>query len=248
MMSSSELFEGKNGSFVCLCKSFHDSRCNAGTFLSPPISREALKRLNSTSSHSSASDWSPGTPCEVQEKPLVRGQRHLKKAISLEEIFYKKGNKKRKHLQRRTSDYNIKSYEITLERKSSKRRKRSSRSKNSNSTRDTSQGQCDIESGHLDNNIMFANSSKNLSKQSPRSKVQEDIQQSIEEVSRHKRRRRIINIILAVYFFIFCISILSVVVTLTHQSTTTIIGKNSTKNLTYYTFSPKSDVLLEDIS
>uniref|UniRef100_A0A6P7GIN5 Uncharacterized protein LOC114343173 n=1 Tax=Diabrotica virgifera virgifera TaxID=50390 RepID=A0A6P7GIN5_DIAVI len=62
-----------------------------------------------------------------------------------------------------------------------------------------------------------------------------------EEIKKYKHRKKIVITILLTFFVLSFISILTVVITLTHRSTAMVQTNNSTRNVTYYTFSGSAD-------
>lgn len=63
-----------------------------------------------------------------------------------------------------------------------------------------------------------------------------------EELLKHKRRRKIVTVIIVTFGILVFVSIMAVIVSLTHRSTVSVTRNNSTVNVTYYTFSPHAGV------
>ncbi|XP_076258871.1 uncharacterized protein LOC143195519 isoform X2 [Rhynchophorus ferrugineus] len=224
---------------------------NSSTLLTP----SNLQRLPSTSSHSTISDsygsgynskYFPSTDefiilsNEKNSKKSKPTRGILKRTGSLEEFTYCKAVRENKHEIRRKSAQ-MYSENVAPVRKKSPSGSRSKK-RRSSKVNGVSGGETDLRISNI--NIQFHprtysnTSTKSILTNSKKPSRQSSTDQSHEEARRLKRRKKIINIILGVYLFLFCISILCVVVTLTHRTTQTIQFNNSTKNLTYYTFSP----------
>lgn len=66
-----------------------------------------------------------------------------------------------------------------------------------------------------------------------------------EELLKHKRRRKIVTVIIVTFGILVFVCIMAVIVSLTHRSTVTVTRNNSTVNVTYYTFSPHAGVVCD---
>ncbi|XP_030755720.1 uncharacterized protein LOC115882039 isoform X2 [Sitophilus oryzae] len=159
-----------------------------------------------------------------------------RRRFSLEEVILKSDQQELRRKSAQIYRENV----IEVQKKSSLRKSSRQRSFKSAQKRES-----DVEKGlsstalisqHPQHPRTYSNSSSKHSKKSSRRTSSSD-QHSKQETQRYSKRKKIIKAIVGVYLFLLCVSILCVVVTLTHTTTETVQQNNSTVNRTYYTFS-----------
>lgn len=74
-------------------------------------------------------------------------------------------------------------------------------------------------------------------------RLQDDLPE--DQIEKHRKRKIIVITIIVIFFILSFISILAVIISLTHRSTVALQTQNATLNVTYYTFSADPHVLCQ---